>query len=296
MLSGIIDELSESTGAEPGWQVRVVPNKFPALAEEGGSSPNRGPSLDSGPAHRTGTAHLLEATLPGRGRHEVVIESPRHDDDMASLSDGAAALVLEAYRRRLVAMRALSGVRHVVLFRNHGERAGTSLLHPHSQVVAVPIVPEEVARREREQRAYFAAAKRCLLCDLSQRERVDGRRLVHSTAAFDVLVPFAAEVPFELWLLPRRHQPDFAAVPEAELTGLAVILKRSLAGLKARLGDPDYNYVLHTFAAAPGDPALHWLLQIRPRVVTPAGFEIGSGMSINPSLPEEDAQKLRSGA
>jgi UDPglucose--hexose-1-phosphate uridylyltransferase len=283
------------------WQVRVVPNKFPALRSRDGGADAEGTARNTTRSAADGIDSMkwsaesgpMETRRFGAGCHEVIIETPRHDLDMATLGEEGAAAVLHIYQERLKAARALPEVRQVVVFRNHGLRAGTSLLHPHSQLVALPIVSEEAARRERESRAYFAETHRCLLCELVQREQAAGRRIVHSGEDFAVMVPFAAEVPFEMWLVPRRHRPDFAAVPAEELRGLATCLTRVLSLLAEELGDPDYNYILHTCAAAAGNPALHWLLQIRPRLVTPAGFEIGSGMSINPSLPEENAARLR---
>lgn len=295
MLPGIAAQLPPAAELPPGadgWQVRVVPNKFPAVepVDTGGGAGKLSESVsEPGSPGRA----ALEETLPGRGRHEVIVEGPRHDLDLTSLPEETVVAVLEAYRWRLLAARELPGVRHVVVFRNHGEEAGTSLLHPHSQLVALPVVPEAAARRKQQARAHYSATGRCLLCRLVERERTLGRRLVFAGAGFAALVPFAAGVPCETWIVPWRHGPDFAATSAEELRQLASCLRRVLRALKAGLGDPDYNYVLHTFAAE-ADPALHWLLRIRPRTVTPAGFEVGSGISINPSSPEEDAALLRS--
>jgi UDPglucose--hexose-1-phosphate uridylyltransferase len=180
-----------------------------------------------------------------------------------------------------------------LLFRNHGELAGTSLRHAHAQVIVTSIVPPLLRWKEAEAQRYFDSWGRCVYCDILAFERQERHRVVLENAAYLAFVPFAAEVPCEIWLLPKRHQADFGAITAAEKTALALALHDVLARLHAKLGDPDYNYIINTsMRYRAEEPHLHWYLQILPRLTTPAGFEIGSGMSLNPSLPEADAAFL----
>jgi UDPglucose--hexose-1-phosphate uridylyltransferase len=180
-----------------------------------------------------------------------------------------------------------------IIFRNHGSRAGTSLMHPHSQIVVTGIVPHYIRWREEEAQRYFDEWGRCVYCDILDFEMRDRRRILLENESFLAFIPFAAEVPFEIWIMPKRHQADFGQITDKEKADLAFALRDSLARLHNRLQDPDYNYVINTSARYRADePQLHWYLQIWPRLTTRAGFEIGSGININPSIPEEDADFL----
>jgi UDPglucose--hexose-1-phosphate uridylyltransferase len=280
MLPAIIAELPGLE--EEDWQTRVVPNKYPALSAESDAS-----------RHLEG----IYLSMPGYGRHEVIIESPRHNHDLAQMSIEEVGVVVESYHRRYVGVMAEHANMMAILFRNHGPQAGTSLLHPHSQLVVTGLVPRHVRWRETAAQRYFDEWGRCVLCDIVAFEVQDRRRVILENETFLVFVPFAAEVPFELWIVPKRHQADFGAVSDEQKADLASALREALGRLHSKLHDPDYNYVIHSAAQCKsGEPQLHWYLQIQPRLTTQAGFEIGSGMRINPSLPEEDAQFLNDGA
>jgi UDPglucose--hexose-1-phosphate uridylyltransferase len=277
MLSAII---SESGRSEPDrWQTRVVPNKFPALR----------PNLQTD--RYTKDIYLA---MPGYGRHEVIIETPYHNRPVARLSIEEIDAVIETYHRRYVEVMAEQDNLLTVVFRNHGARAGTSLIHPHSQLVVTGIVPRHIRWREEEALRYFDEWGTCVYCDILAFEQQDRRRVIFENESFLAFVPFAAEVPFEIWLMPKLHRADFGSISDEEKADLAVILRQSLVPLYEGLNDPDYNYVINTSARYRADePQLHWFLQIRPRLTTPAGFEIGSGIRINPSLPEADADYLK---
>lgn len=261
------------------WRLRVVPNKFAAL---------------SGDGSRDEKANGLGFTsMPGSGSHEVVIESPRHDWDIATASDGEVGDVLAAYRGRHLALRNSSAAM-VVIFRNHGVGGGTSLPHPHSQIVAAPVVPLLVRHRFDVAVQHYDDTGRCLYVEILHRELSDGRRIVAQNDGFVAFQPFAAASPFETWIMPRRHRASFADTTDEERAQLAPILRDVLGGLRRLLDDPDYNYVIQS--APPGDedrPYFLWHLQIVPRLTTPAGFELGSGISVNPSSPEMTAASLR---
>ena len=266
----------------PGWQVRVVPNKFPALQIEG--------SLD-----RRGEG--LYDKMHGVGAHEVVIEGPQHDMDLADLPVEHLQKVLTAYRERCLDLHRDRRFRYVLIFKNHGPAAGATLEHTHTQLIATPIIPLILQEELEGSRRYFELKERCIFCDIVAQETDEnnGRRVVSLTEHFLAVEPFAPRFPFETWILPRRHRASFPSMSdEAELRGLAEILKDTLQRLNRALDRPPYNFVIHTAPVSEGDvDYYHWHLEIMPKLTRVAGFEIGSGFYINPTPPEDAAQYLR---
>ena len=266
--------------AEDGtWQVRVVPNKFPVLAGSG--------------SRRRQISPEGFVSMPGLGRHEVVIESRDHADDLATASEASVRRVLKAYRIRYRALRE-DGAAVIVIFRNHGVGAGTSISHPHSQIIATPIVPIEFRHRFDVAMQHYDDLGTCLYLDIVNRELRDGRRIVIQSQRFVAFQPFASTSPFETWIMPGVHQSSFGNLDDAALDDLASVLRGVLGGLRRALDDPDYNAVI--YSAPPGDEDREyfvWHLRIVPRLLTPAGFELGSGIPVNPSRPEETATTLR---
>jgi len=261
------------------WCTRAIPNKFPALVPEGSDSRDR---------------RGIYLAMPGYGRHEVIIESPVHSQQLARMPPAEVEMLLETYQRRYVDLMREHRNMLAIIFRNHGERAGTSLLHPHSQIIVTGIVPGHIRAREEAAQRHFDQWGRCVYCEILEFEIRDRNRLLLENESFIAFVPFAATVPFETWIVPRRHAADFGSISDGEKADLAQALREVLGRLYERLGDPDYNYVIASSARYRADePQLHWYLQIRPRLTTWAGFEIGSGISINPSTPEADAAFLR---
>ncbi len=276
MLPGIIMELPGPD--ESGWQTRVVPNKYPAVSPTGDTT-----------RYNVGIYWAMQ----GYGRHEVIIESSCHDCRLAGMSEAEVGLIIETYHRRYTDLLKEHRNMMTLIFRNHGVRAGTSLLHPHSQIIVTGMVPTYIRWREDQAQAHFDETGRCVYCEIIDFELKYRRRLVVENETFVGFVPFAAEVPFEVWIIPRRHQACFGEVTDPEKADLSAALRHVLARLDSKLGDPDYNYIINTAARyKEGEPQLHWYLQIRPRLTTMAGFEIGSGIAINPSIPEEDADTL----
>lgn len=260
------------------WQTRAVPNKFPALTPDGHTGRER---------------RGIYLAMPGYGHHEVIIESPRHNQTIVDTSAAEMEVIVESYHRRYVSLMAEHENMMGILFRNHGPGSGASLIHPHSQLVVTGVVPRHVRQREDAAERYFDRWGRCVFCDILDFEQKEGRRVIAGNDAFLAFVPFAAEVPFEVWIMPRRHRADFGSIDDGEKGAFAAILRQVLSTLYTRLNDPDYNYVINTAAQYRArEPHLHWFLRIRTRLVTRAGFEIGSGMTINPSLPESDADFL----
>ena len=266
----------------PGWRVRVVPNKFPALRIEG-------------ELERRG--HGVYDLMNGVGAHELVIESPEHRLGLADLPAPAVADVLHAYRARILDLRRDGRFRSVLVFKNHGAEAGATLAHSHSQLIATPVVPVAVADELHGARAYHDYRERCLFCDIAQQETAERLRIVAENDRMVAFAPFASRFPFELWVLPRRHCAAFELVDDAELAAFADGLVAVLRLLRDALDDPPYNLVLHSAPfGAEESPSYHWHLEILPKLVGLAGFELGSGFHINSVPPEDAARTLRARA
>lgn len=264
------------------WSVRVVANKFPALSPSGEAlAPDADPPL-------------VGRRLPGYGCHEVIIETPSHEIPTGVLAEAQWHRVLQMYLRRYRALSVVDGIRQVVLFRNHGRRAGTSLVHPHSQIVAIPLVAPETRWRLAEEIEYFDSIGGCGTCHMLAQELAAQARVVHVTDRFVTLAPYAARVPFHVQIIPQRHCAAFNEIQNADLEELAHHLNRLLGAFFRLLNDADYNLVVVT---PPLDQvhrlANHWFIDITPRLTTPAGFELGSRIIINTEPPESAAAKLR---
>jgi UDPglucose--hexose-1-phosphate uridylyltransferase len=262
------------------WQVRVIRNKYPALTTKG--APVR-------------TAEGVHRVISGVGRHEVIIESPRHNACLALQTTEEVATFLGVLQGRAREATDDPHVEYCVCFENHGESAGTSLQHPHAQLVALPVVPENIRVRAEEARRHYDDNGSCVFCDMLGDELREGSRVVIDSEQHVAFVPFAASSPFHMWILPRRHDTTFLHARDEELRDLADVLRRALRKLYVGLHDPDYNYVVRSAAARDENQEyLHWYVSIIPRVARAAGFELGSGMYINPAIPEENAGFLRS--
>ncbi len=263
-----------------GWWVRVVPNKFPALVPEG--------SLER--KEEKGFFRMMD----GVGIHEVVIGSPIHNQSTPFLDDKQTEEVLLAYRERYLALRQDERIKLIIIFKNHGIGAGTSLEHTHSQIVGTGVVPSHIRRKLEEASRYYDDHGCCVYCDLIEEELNAGKRIVMENDKFVVLHPFASRLPFETWILPKKHHASFGQISMEDSKVFGKILKAALHKLYVKLNDPDYNYVIHTAPIKDeGEDYYHWHLQIIPRLTTPAGFEMGSGIYINVAFPEETAEFLR---
>ena len=263
----------------PGWAYRVVPNKFPALRIEGDLEPSGEGLFDK---------------MNGVGAHEVVIETPDHAASLASLPLDAVANVLVAFRERMLDLKKDPRFAYVLVFKNHGEAAGASLEHPHSQLIATPIIPIMVSEDLAGSAQYYALKERCVWCDMLRQERRDGRRLILESQGFVTLAPFAPRFPFETWILPVGHRAAFEDSTDEELHGLAGVLGEFLRRMNRVLGDPPFNFMLHTapFREVQRE-SFHWRLEIIPKLTRVAGFEWGSGFFINPMPPEDAAEALK---
>lgn len=273
----------------PNWKVRVIPNKYPVLRVEG-ELKSRG--------------YGLYDVMSGIGAHEIIVETPDHAKGMADLSVGEVVDVLVAYRQRILDLRRDTRLRYLVLFKNHGLRAGATISHSHSQIIAVPLVPPVTVTELGVCRDFFDQKGRCIFCDLIEFELAMGERIVAESADYVLFTPFASSLPFELRLFPKKHCHDFALLADSELESLAAAMVDMLVRLKAVLKDPPYNFILHTAPSLeprPGKPEFwssiaydyHWHIELVPRITPIAGFEWGSGFHINPTPPEEAAAFLR---
>jgi len=262
------------------WRVRVVPNMYAALAGDG-------------PPERSGEPMFRE--MPGVGSHEVVIESTRHDGRMDELSQAEVAGVVWVWRERYRSLIARTDVRAVVVFKNFGVLAGTSLTHAHSQIVATPVFLPRLLRRLDVATRYFDENGGCVYDDVIAAERRAGERLVEEYGGFVAFEPWAAQSPFETWIAPTFHQGSFGDLADEEVDDLAGILIRTLSAVRRACGDPDFNLVMYSAPTNGGhaEEVFHWHLKLIPRIATQAGFEIGSAMSINTVAPEDAAALLR---
>lgn len=262
-----------------GWRLRVVPNKFPALRVEG--------ELD-----REGVG--LYDKIAGIGAHEVIIETPSHNDSLASLSTTHFEEVLWAYRDRMLDLRRDLRLRYGMIFKNHGEAAGATLEHPHSQLIALPIVPHLVAEEMAGAKDYYDYKERCIYCDILRQEIQQGERIIMENGDFLVVAPFASFSPFEAWIIPKRHNSFFEDSEVQEIQSLALIFSETLRRLEKALNFPPYNFTLHTTPFNQRNlEYYHWHFEIIPKLTKFAGFEWGSGFFINPTPPEEAAKFLR---
>lgn len=265
------------------WSVRVVPNKFPALApkEAYGCIINRhinGPYL----------------SIDGVGSNEVIIESPKHNDNLCNMELHRVEDVIKAYKKRFIELSGNKDYQLIVIFRNHGYRAGTSLSHPHSQLIATSFVPGLVRGKLYESERYFDDMGKCVFCVMRDYEIKVRKRIISENQDFIAFAPYASAVPYNILILPKEHQACFAKVSENNIKYLASILRTVLSKLYYLLGDPDYNYIINsTPVDQTGSRYYHWHIEILPRLSTRAGFEIGSGININTILPEKCAKLLR---
>jgi UDPglucose--hexose-1-phosphate uridylyltransferase len=263
----------------PGWSVRVVPNKFPALQVEGEMG-------------REGMG--LYDRMNGIGAHEVIIETPEHKSQLADLPPKALEDVFWAYRDRMLDLRRDLRFRYILVFKNHGAAAGATQEHTHSQLIALPIVPTSVTAEIDGCRTHFQQKERCIYCDIIRQELAGSDRLVSENSEFVAIEPFAPRFPFETWILPKRHAAYFEESQKTQFELLARILSDTLRRLNGVLSRPPYNFMLHTSPLHEKTAEFyHWHLELIPKLTQVGGFEWGTDFYINPVTPEEAAKFLR---
>ena len=264
----------------PGWTLRVVPNKFPALRIEGA-------------LNKEGVG--LYDRMNGVGAHEVIVETPKHGQTLYTMDVPAVQNVLMAYKERTIDLLRDKRFKFIMIFKNHGAIAGASLDHSHSQLIALPIVPRRVSEEIHGGLTYYKYKDRCVFCDIIAQEAEDNSRVIYENDEYIALSPFAARFPFETWILPKNHVASFLASENGDsYRSLADALSHVLRKNNKVLYAPPYNYMVHT---APADmasvPYFHWHIEIIPRLTKMAGFEWGTGFYINPTPPEQATLFLR---
>jgi UDPglucose--hexose-1-phosphate uridylyltransferase len=264
---------------EPGWRVRVVPNKFPVLGIEG---------------ELTREGEGMYDKMNGIGAHEVIIETPQHAVTLADMAEHQIEELLWAFKDRVNDLKRDKRFRYIILFKNHGEAAGASLEHPHCQLIALPVIPKRVKEEVDGARLFHEMKERCIFCDIIRQETAATTRLVSETERFAVLEPYAPRFPFETWILPKRHQSHFEDADAPTLKDMAWVLRSTMRKIDKVLERPAYNFIVHS---APVQDAplehYHWHWEIIPKLTKVAGFEVGTGLYINPTPPEESARFLR---
>ncbi len=271
-------EIERRDAPDGTWQTRVIKNKFPALDEM--AKPDHG-------------GDFFHTRINGFGVHEVVVDSPRHDATITRLSLPDIETILHTYRSRYRALELDERVKHIIIFKNNGDKAGSSLIHPHSQIIATPIVSGQVDARIATTREYRKASGRCLICDMVRSEIESNRRIVDKNEHFASFLPYAALSSYHTWVFPLRHNAHFGRIEDEEITALAQILRNVIRGHERLLNYPDYNFVVRSAPVGCANDDYHWYISIIPRLSKTAGFEIGSNIYINGTLPETGALNLR---
>ena len=264
----------------PNWTLRVVPNKFPALRIEGD-------------LNKEGVG--LYDRMNGIGAHEVIVETPVHGQTLSNMDVHGIQNVLIAYRERVLDLTKDRRFKYIMIFKNHGSVAGASLDHSHSQLIALPIVPRRVLEEINGGLAYYKYKDRCIFCDIITQEKEDNVRIVFENARFIALSPYASRFPFEVWILPKEHEPYFiSSNRDDNYFSAAEVLSAVLKRYDKVLNSPPYNYMIHTTPFGDGaTPHYHWHMEVIPRLTKMAGFEWGTGFYINPTPPEEATVYLR---
>jgi UDPglucose--hexose-1-phosphate uridylyltransferase len=276
------------TGSGENWQVRVIPNKYPAVVRCEDLKP-----AAIGKAFQNGTPRLF-TSIRGHGGHEVIVESPDHAVSLTDLSDECLRLTFLAYRDRMHGLAAEGPWRYVQVFKNVGAAAGSSIEHAHSQIIGLPAVPVRVADELSHTQVFLKKTGRQLFAEMIAEELAAGDRIVAESAEFVAFCPYASRFPYETWVLPRRAAPRFETSDDTLAAALGTFTNDVVGRLERALQRPAYNYLIHS---APfdgsGDNHYHWHLELLPRITKPAGFEWGTGYYINPVSPEQAAQALR---
>jgi len=283
-------EIYRAPSKDGAWQVRVVPNKFPAVQDY--------------PALGRATVADVYERMNSLGKHEVIIENPDHEMAIPDLPLNDVKAIVNTYALRLRELKKNDQHRYILLFKNHGKRAGASLSHPHSQIIATSVIPQIVQDELQRAHSYYKREARCLFCDILRAELQAEKRIVEQTDDYVVFTPYASRFPFEITIMPRKHAHDFSNIDDGQRCAFASILKRTLYRLKQLLEDPPYNLVLHNSPNIVSSQDhqdylsdlardYHWHIAIIPRLTTLAGFEFGTGFYINPVPPEDAARYLR---
>lgn len=263
-----------------GWRVRVVPNKFPALRIEGD-------------LNRRGVG--MYDMSNGLGAHEVIIETPYHNKDIPDLLNEEIEDVIQVYCRRALDLVKDKRFKYIMLFKNYGPAAGASLEHPHTQLIALPMVPKNVMEEIKGAQNYFGYRERCVFCDMIRQETQEAERIILENKYFLSFCPFVSRFPFEIWIIPKKHNCYYCHMPAEEKPALASILKETISKVKKIFADISYNFIIHSSPVdgEMGFEGYHWHIEFMPKLTRVAGFEWGTGFYAVPTPPELAAKYLR---
>ncbi|MCW4016993.1 MAG: DUF4921 family protein [Candidatus Bathyarchaeota archaeon] len=260
------------------WLVRVIPNMYPVFAP---------------PTKKDDLTKQSPESERAVGHHEVIIESPCHDNHPSTMKLSQLVYTISAYLDRLAVLSKKSYVKHVSIFRNHRKEAGASLSHPHSQLITSPFIPTILAEELKASKNYWNKNSKCLFCDVLNKEAA-GPRFIWKNNSFVVFAPWASINPFEFWVVPKQHKSNMLCMSGGEMHDLAETMRVCLGGLRSLLNDPPYNFGFHTVLPEDAKNYYHWHLEVYPKLSTWAGFEKSTGMFINTVSPEDAAAELRS--
>lgn len=286
---------------EASWQVRIVENLFPVLGDDKDES---------------GINFGLQQVINGYGRHEVIIDHDNHGISVYQMSEQHLQLLFSAYRKRIAELyEADPRLKYVLVFKNFGPAAGASIPHTHSQIIAMPVVPENVINEVEHSRAYYRKNNQCVFCSLIDealtyeatiydrqsgeiRRKINvGQYVIERGERFIAIKPFASRYEWEVHILPLTHQSDFLQCTDDDLQDFARVMKRTMARLEKVIGGAQYNFFLHSVPRAEEyqgcSDSYHWHLEICPRTSIPTGFELGSGLFVSTISPEDAAKQLR---
>mgnify|MGYP001054805331 FL=1 len=271
---------------QPGWSVRVFPSKEKVLVIE--------KELE-----RRG-AGIYDA-MNNVGAHELIVESPEHVKNLSDLPVAQIKDALVVYQKRIMDLKGDKRFRYAIVFKNQRPKSPYRLGHTHSQLVALPLTPQSVKDELENARAYYREKERCVFCDVVREESSEGLRIIEENKSFIAYVPFAPRLPFETWILPKRHNPDFTQEDESILFDFAAVMKVTLGKVSKLLGDPPLNYMIHSIPYMRPRAGYwqtihkdyHWHLEIVPHIIEVEGFSWSSGFYIEPLSSEITAELLR---
>lgn len=260
------------------WSLRVFPNKFPAFSR---SRPPR--YWEEGPYFG----------MDGAGYHEVIVTRD-HARQIANLDPIEVAEIIDGYQDRYISLMNKKSVSYIEIFHNHGKEAGASIEHPHSQLMAIPVVSPGITLELTGAEEYHKSNRKCVYCTIAEWELKDRKRLIFENDNFLAFCPFASRAAFEVWVMPKSHKPYFERINNEEKVDLGEALQKAVHAIYKTLEDPPYNFYIHTSSCDGKDyPHYHWHIEILPHTATWAGFELSTGIEISTIEPEEAAEELR---
>jgi UDPglucose--hexose-1-phosphate uridylyltransferase len=270
---------SQNKPNQPGWQLRVVPNKFPALRVEGDLE-KRGEGLYD--------------KITGIGAHEVVIETNSHTKGIDELDLKEVVDIFLTFKRRILDLKQDIRFRYIQVFKNHGVLTGSTISHPHSQIIALPIVPARVKERLEHAELHYRIKDRCIFCDILHYESEYHKRVLFESSDYIVLAPYASRLPFELVIYPKTHNASFEETDDPVIASLAIIIQESIGKINKRLERPNYSLILHNASFDRNcSNYFHWHLEIIPTIFGIGGLTLGTYSYINPISPEKAINILR---